>query len=250
MGGEWFREFDKHFRLKADSSGSDEAAFIIKALHLVAGSTALDAPCGAGRIAIHCARAGIAVTGIDLMESYIVRAKAAFRKAGLAGSFYGLDMRQISFDSQFDGVYNWQGSFGFFSDQENADVVRRFARALRPGGKLLIDQPNREYILRHFKAKGQQGNVRTAATWNRHQQRAQTRYEDQTSGESWNMTIRLYTAAQFRRLVERAGLVVEAMYGSIKGERYVRGSRRIIVVAQKPLQSTVGRKRGHSTFCS
>jgi hypothetical protein len=67
-------------------------------------------------------------------------------------------------------------------------------------------------------------------------QRAQTRYEDQTSGESWGMSIRLYTPAQFRRLVEQAGLVVGAMYGSIKGERYVRGSRRIIVVAHKPPQ--------------
>jgi tRNA U38,U39,U40 pseudouridine synthase TruA len=44
------------------------------------------------------------------------------------------DLRGLDFNEEFEGVYNWGGSFGYFSDEENADVLRRYVRALRPGG--------------------------------------------------------------------------------------------------------------------
>jgi len=46
-------------------------------------------------------------------------------------------------------------------------------------------------------------------------------------------SIRLYTPSQMRRLCERAGLTVEAMYGHFLGEEYRRSSRRLIVVGRK-----------------
>ena len=61
-----------------------------------------------------------------------------------------MDLRSIEFENEFHAIYNWFNSFGYFSDGENAEVVRRFARALRPGGRLLIDHLNRERILRNF----------------------------------------------------------------------------------------------------
>ena len=76
---EWFADYPKHYRLKPDETGSEEAGFILNTLRLRKGDAVLDAPCGAGRISVWLARAGMAVTGVDLTPSYIRRAKNRFR---------------------------------------------------------------------------------------------------------------------------------------------------------------------------
>ena len=143
-------------------------------------------------------------------------------------------MRKLDFDAEFHAIYNWGGSFGYFSDAENLEVVRRFARALRRGGRVLIDQPNREYILRHFRPRTVRGNLRTRTKWQPPTERVETIWKiargvDRRESVS---SIRLYTPGQFRRLFSAAGLHVEKLFGGI-GSQYRPGSRRIFVVARK-----------------
>ena len=231
---EWFDNYEDHFGLKGDETGEDEARFMVRALRLGRGRRVLDAPCGAGRIAVHLARAGCNVTGIDITACYLARARRRFRSEGLKGAFLRRDMRKLDCDAEFDAVLNWQGSFGYFSDAENLDVLRRFARAVRPGGRVLIDQPNREFILRHFRASGRRGDVRIVTRWDAHTQRAVSTWT-RASGRGrrrWRMSIRLYTPAEFRRLFAQAGLRVEAIYGGLDGCEYHRGSRRIHIVGR------------------
>jgi len=232
---EWFRTFDESFWLRPDDVGAEEAAFIRKALRLRKGQRVLDAPCGAGRIAVHLAKAGCTVTGVDLTDSFIRRARGRFRREGLRGSFLAMDMRRLDFHEQFHGIYNWLGSFGYFSDAENADLVCRYARALRPRGRLLIDQPNREFLLRHFQPRKAFGDAVSHNRWDAAAERVVSKRVARRAGcriESVS-SIRLYTPSQMRRLFERAGLTVEAMYGHFLGEKYLRSSRRLIVVGQK-----------------
>ncbi len=43
------------------------------------------------------------------------------------------------------------GSFGYFVvDRENEKILREAFRLLMPEGSLLLDLPNREYVLKHF----------------------------------------------------------------------------------------------------
>lgn len=231
---EWFGDYPKHFGFKPEDTGSDEAEFIRQVLHLRKGSALLDAPCGAGRVSIHLARRGVRITGVDLTPAYIGRARERFAQEKLAARFLVSDLRAIEFENEFDGVLNWQGSFGFFSDGENLDVVRRYARSLRRGGRLVIDQPNREYLLRHFQTRGRNGDVEQRVRWNAAQERFETRFHNRQSGESWGMTIRSYTPGQFARLYRQAGLEVEGFYGDLAGLPYRRGARRIYVVCRKP----------------
>ena len=77
----------------------EEARFIKRALHLRKGQSVLDAPCGAGRIAFHLARAGCVVTGIDLRPQFIRRARRRFRRAGLRGELKAMDMRDVDFEA-------------------------------------------------------------------------------------------------------------------------------------------------------
>jgi len=232
---EWFANFDQHFGLKGDETGQDEAAFIMRVLGLRKGRPVLDIACGAGRVAFHLAQTGCLVTGIDLTRAYINRARKRFAEAGLSGMFIQRDMRTLDFDGQFDAAFNWQGSFGFFSDSENLDVLVRMARAVRPGGRVLIDQPNREYILRHFRTSNRHTTVRSRTRWNRRSQRAETWFVDNATGESWSMSIRLYTVSQFRKLFAAAGLTLVGTCGDLNGGPYSRSSRRIYVVGSRSI---------------
>ena len=58
------------------------------------------------------------------------------------------DMREMTFEEQFDGVYCWNTSFGYFEEEKNAQVIDRIHRALKSEGLLLLDVVNRDFIIR------------------------------------------------------------------------------------------------------
>ena len=238
---DWFETMEeRHWLLPVhriqirNEKGEEEARFIQKALRLRKGQSVLDAPCGAGRIAFHLAGQGCAVTGVDLRSQFVNRARRRFRKDGLSGKFKVMDLRSLEFEQEFDGVFNWGGSFGYFSERENLELLQRYARALRPGGRLLIDQVNREYILRHFIPEQRRGEVIVRNYWDRDTQRIISRRIVDGRNDPKNMSsMRVYTFRETKELFKQAGLVVEAFYGSFRGEQFRRSSPRLIAVGRK-----------------
>ena len=199
------------------------------------GQRVLDAPCGAGRIAVHLAKAGCSVTGIDRNTRFIDRAGARLRQERLTGTFEVNDLRRIEFPAVFHGVFSWFASFGYFSDSENADLMRRYARALKRGSRLLIDQPNREHILRNFERVHVEGNIVMRGHWDQGVQRLVVRRVVNGTQDPRNTSsMRLYTPRQMRMLYEQAGLVLEDLYGSEARDGYTRSSPRMISVGRKP----------------
>ena len=230
----WFETMEERLWLLPDEEGEKEARFIKKALRLRKGQAVLDAPCGAGRIAFHLACQGCAVTGVDLRPQFVNRARRKFRTEGLQGKFKVMDLRGLDFEEEFDGVLNWEGSFGYFSEKENFDLIRRYARALRQGGRLLIDQVYREYILRHFMPEKRRGEVIVRNYWDKDTQRIISRRIVDGHNDPKNMSsMRVYTFRETKELFKQAGLVVEAFYGSFRGEQFRRSSPRLIAVGRK-----------------
>jgi len=233
---EWFETLDDRLWLRPDEMGVEEARFIKKALRLRKGQKVLDAPCGAGRIAVHLAYAGCLITGVDLRRQFVDRARTRFRKVGVSGDFRVMDLRNIDFTDEFHGIYNWFGSFGYFSEVEDAEVIRSYTRALRNGGRLLIEQVNRERILRHFIAEREEDWLVMRNDWQRDRQRLVTRriiggVDDPRNRSS----MRLYTPGQMRDLFNQSGLLVEDIFGFGEGgEQFSRSSRRMVVVGRKP----------------
>ena len=43
---------------------------------------------------------------------------------------------------------NWFTSFGYFDDETNKEMLAGFRRALKPGGRLLLETVNRERVIR------------------------------------------------------------------------------------------------------
>jgi len=232
---EWFETFEKCCWLLNDASGEVDAPFILNALELNPGDRVLDAPCGAGRISAPLARAGCRVTCMDLKPEHIERAKKRFAGEKLDGEFTVCDLRRLDYNGIFDAAINWGGSFGYFSDAENAEVLVRLARALKPGGLLLIDQPNRECVLRNFLSWTAGDTLTLRSSWDAKAQRMETTWiiHDPDGDRKSFSSMRLYTPAQFCQAFERAGLTWETAYGGLDGSPLRRGSRRIYVVTRK-----------------
>jgi SAM-dependent methyltransferase len=233
--GEWFEELDDSLWLRGPMGAAEEAWFIHRALGLGRGASVLDVPCGAGRISVHLARAGCDVTGVDLRARFLARARAAFRRAGVRGRFRRGDMRDLAYDGAFDAALNWFGSFGYFSDAENRDVLCRMARAVRPGGRVLVEQINREWVLRHFRRRMVAGHVTRLARWDGATARVESTWIVRRGSrrDRFPLSMRLYTPGQLRRLFEAAGLEVVALYGDWAGAPYRRGARRLVMVGRR-----------------
>ncbi len=231
---DWFDTLHDDLWLRPDEGGEAEAEALRRMLRIRKGQRLLDAPCGAGRVALPLARHGVQVVGLDLRRAFVDRARRRARKEGVQADLRCMDLRSIDFENEFHAVCNWFNSFGYFSDAENADVARRFARALRPGGRLLVDQLNRERILRNFRPADLKHGVRMLSRWDARAERITVqRVIAGIPNDESRSSQRLYTPAQMRRLLAVAGLEVESVFGSLNGEPCHRGSDRMIVVARK-----------------
>ena len=240
---EWFEELDPALWLPEEELALEHAHFIISALCLRRGMAVLDCPCGDGRLSEPLARHGCRITGVDLSGEFIHAAMERFASSRLAGRFIQMDMRQIDFADEFDAVVNFAGSFGYFEHKQNVDLVHRYARALRHGGRLIVDQPNRQFVLRNLRPRVQTGNIIAFNKWNPKTSQLTAKWlaAGRRSGVTMannacrrsTLRVRLYTLGESRRMFESAGLRFQTAYGRTDGSPYTTSSRRLIVVARK-----------------
>jgi cyclopropane fatty-acyl-phospholipid synthase-like methyltransferase len=98
------------------------------------GARVLDSPCGFGRHSVALARQGFRVTGVDFSDTELDRARVAARQAGVELDLLSADMRDTDFSSEFELAVNLDQSIGYFSDDEDRQLIDRFWRALVPEG--------------------------------------------------------------------------------------------------------------------
>ena len=217
-----------------------EVEFLESALALPAGSEVLDVACGYGRHAIGLARRGHRVTGVDFNPRYLAAAEADARAAGLAGRWVEADMRALPFDRAFDGAYSYFTSFGYFSDADNERVMAGVARALRPGGRFLLDVVNRDWILTHPQQRAwnplEDGSLlmeETSLDLRRSQiVNRQIHITPQTGAQiTKEFTLRAYTCAELTAMAARHGLAVVEVWGGPDRSEYTTESRRLVLRA-------------------
>jgi SAM-dependent methyltransferase len=121
-----------------DEHSDASAAVVARLLALRPGMRVLDVPCGEGRIAGRLADRGCEVIGVDSSERFLLLARDRYPHA----TYEHGDMRALPYEGEFDAVVNWFTSFGYFDPATNDAVLAGFARALRPGGRLLIEMFN------------------------------------------------------------------------------------------------------------
>jgi SAM-dependent methyltransferase len=123
-----------------------EVSFIEDSLGCDKGATVLDLGCGPGEHAVALASRGYEVIGVDLSLAMLARASDEAAERGQRINFLQGDMRDLTFDEAFDGIYCFNTTFGYFDDAKNAEVIQKIHRALRRGGRFLLDVANRDYV--------------------------------------------------------------------------------------------------------
>jgi len=155
----WAEVFDDDYlyfyadRLAAEPS-ERETAQILDVLGLEPGAAVLDAPCGHGRIANRLAGQGLSVVGLDNNPKFLELARGAAAGSEVDVEYVLGDLRELPWSGRFDAALNWYTSAGYFDDEGNARMLAAYRRALRPGGRLLLEQINRDSLIRQIPAGG------------------------------------------------------------------------------------------------
>lgn len=129
-----------------------EVEFIAAQLGVSSQSRVLDLACGNGRHALALSKRVAHVTGVDRTRQFIRVAEAAQQTQEVTNVHFVLDdMRELDYESEFDAAYNYFTAWGYYGDDENLDVLRRVWRALKPGGRFLLEMIHRDALVRGFK---------------------------------------------------------------------------------------------------
>ncbi len=111
----------------------------------------LDVGCGTGRHAIELATRGFHVTGIDLSEAQLERARSKAAETGVNVQFLKRDARNFTFDDPFELIIMLcEGAFPLMeTDEENVQILENVTASLKPGGKLILTTLNGLFPLFH-----------------------------------------------------------------------------------------------------
>lgn len=227
----------------------------------------LDMPCGVGRHSHAWARRGHRVTGVDITDCYLDRARTACEhESGGAGdgsrradvpvalatattpTFIHADMGAFDAPSRFDLLTNLWTSFGYSPTPEGDETVARtFFRCLRPGGRLLMDLAGKEVVVKRFQSNRwhpREGSTlvleeaRVIDSWRSVEMRwiaIQPACDARPACiADKTMRLRLYTACELATLLERVGFRTIREYGSAAGTPYNHEATRLVVIAEKP----------------
>jgi len=111
----------------------------------------LDIGCGTGRHAIELARRGYVVTGLDLSDSQLARARKKATAAGVKVAFLKRDARDFRFEEPFDvAIMLCEGAFSLMeTDAMNFQILANAGQALKPGGLFIFSCLNALFPLYH-----------------------------------------------------------------------------------------------------
>jgi SAM-dependent methyltransferase len=222
-----------------DDRSDAEVDGLVQMLALDEPRRILDLACGFGRHANRLAARGHSVVGIDYTPGFLDLARAAAQKMGVEVDYRQGDMRTLDLQDEFDRVLILFTAFGYFSDEENAAVLANVARALKPGGLLGFDLPNRDVTLKTLVpafVEEKEGNLMINRS-----------SFDPLTGRWINRRIvvrdgvrrdkpffvRLYNYTEIRDLLAAAGLEVQSVCANWRGEPFAAESRGMAIVARK-----------------
>jgi len=223
-----------------DERTETEVNALVSLLELDTPKKILDLACGFGRHTNRLAALGHSMTGIDITPGFleIARRDATLRHVDV--QYRQGDMRSITFRDEFDCVMLLFTAFGYFSDEQNLQVLINAGRALKPGGLLIFDSPNRDAFLkdmRPYSVLEKEGNLMIDRI-----------SFDSLLGRIYNKRIvfrdgvrkdkpfftRIYNPNELKHLISQAGMDLFHLYGGWDATEFTSASHRIVVIARKP----------------
>jgi len=225
----WFEPVADHLgeaylRYSFTKGTAAEVAFLVEELGLRPGTRVLDVGCGPGRHAHALAAQGVEVVGVDISQRFIDLARAT---APSGATFVRGDARDLAYDTEFDAAYSLcQGAFGLLGGPaagpggpEDGAVLAGMARAVRPGGGIVVSAFSAYFQVRHL-----EGDTFDAANGTNHE------VSEVVDADGRPATVDLWTTCftprELRLLADAAGIAVSGIYSGTPG-RYGRTSPNI-----------------------
>lgn len=114
----------------------------------------LDLGCGPGLYTQRFARLGHRVTGVDLSENSLNHAKKAAEEEGLDINYiHGSYLEQDLGENAYDLIILIYLDFGVLSPEEQAKVLQKVGRALKPTGQFIFDVMNEASFSEHKESR-------------------------------------------------------------------------------------------------
>lgn len=223
-----------------------DGAFMV-ALAVATGGPVLDIACGTGRIALPVARAGLAVTGVDLSAEMLERARSL--GSGLPLSLHLADVRDFTLR---EGPFRCAVMAGHAFQQMLTDTAQRALfrcahRHLMPGGLFAFDSRNpngeetrdtgsAEFWHRFTGADGKPGETYLESRWDESRQLLHYTVIRRRKGRAdtrQRITLRYTPADDIARTLVAEGFAVLAQYGDWSWGPVRKNSGEIVTIARK-----------------
>lgn len=212
-------------------------------------ATILDAPCGIGRHDVHLEKFGYRVTGVDFSPAFLERARRLAAEHGCAPTFLQGDLRTIRQTFQgreeaFSAILNLWTSLGYWDEEVDRDILRQFHALATPGGLLVIETINRDWLVGAFRRHGYEewGDLvhveeRTfdfRTSWILGPWHFYTK-SDHNLIHKATMSVdhRVYAGHELRRLAASAGWQPLGLFGGLAMEALTTQQPRLVLVARK-----------------
>ena len=208
----------------------------------------LDVPCGNGRLSFELAKRGLRVTGVDISAEFIEEARSQSEPPALAGGpdagpapveFILSDMRKLEGKAIYDGAYCFGNSFAFLGHDETERFLAALTRTMKPGARFILETGMAaESVLPDFEEQSchELGDLSLTIKerYVAEESCIDSEYIFEHDGKKETRAARewIYTVAEIRRMLGRAGLEVMTIYGSLKCEPYTLGMRELLIVSE------------------
>ncbi|MGE5795257.1 MAG: class I SAM-dependent methyltransferase [Ignavibacteria bacterium] len=153
---QWYEALFENYAEKYDRESFTqgtigECDFIEKEINFNKNLKILDIGCGTGRHSIELAKRGYKITGIDLSNSQLKRAREKASEQNVVIDFQKQDARNLPFYRKFDlAIMLCEGGFSLMeTDEMNFEILKSAAKALKPDGKFIFTTLNGLFPLFH-----------------------------------------------------------------------------------------------------
>jgi len=202
------------------------------------GMRVLDLCCGPGRHSVPFAKRGMKVTGVDLSQFLLDRAREQTPE-GVNVEWIRADMRHFRRPAAFDLACSLWTSFGYFQDEEeDLEVLRNIRESLVSGGIFVMGLLGKERIARIMQSSFcdalDDGTMLlqrpvVCADWTRI--REERILIKGGSARSFTIEFTIYSGRELKDRLREAGFREITLYGDLDGRPYDLNANRLVAVA-------------------